>query len=810
MLIEGYLFDVHPSSCSTHMIAWILDAHGSAHRCPCPWRPTLQVSGQYRDLKNLELWLEQPEIQTKYSICSTRYIKARLDLEEYEIHKVLEIEVSSGRILKHLGQHIEHKGDFTKFTLYSLDANLVQRFLNESQVSLFERVIWRCDSNRLSRAEHTSRLKLRAIELAVIFDTATGFRTLSTPIASVEFRPLEYERELIESAVSTIITVDFTHSSSLEEALLSVQKQLRRIDPDIVCTRSGDKIEFPALLNAAQSVGIDLYFGRDDSPLVALSQARTVWSYGQALRKNAYHPLRGRIHLDISSSFIVREGGISGLIELARLSNQSAQDISRLSPGSVISAIQIRTAMDDGVLVPWKKNRPEDTKTALELLHSDRGGLYLDSTPGCFSNVIELDYASLFPSIIATRNISSETLNCPCCVPLLRNEHTLFLPLDVQEASDEMSRRNVEHRFGSGLFPQSNEFALRVPGLNLHTCGRRQGFLGRVVGPIIQRRRELKRLRVFKKDRYDLQQNALKWLLVTCFGYTGYRNARFGRIEAHEAICAWAREILLFTIEEAQNAGWEVLHAVVDSVWIRDVQGRSRDEQLQAAYNFASDISQKVGIPLEFEDMYRCIAFVPSRVHKSGTLTKYWGWNGSDFKIRGIELRQHSTCKWTSTLQSKGLALLVEHLEAGEHLPSYRQQREVHALFHTEYDAILNSKVDLNAFVVSRRITKTRQQRTVMNLTHAALLRAEKYGMEIPAGGRIHFVVIDQRDEAPIHRIILQEELSSETRGTVDAAFYIQDANRALWSILSPFGWSEGKIERKNIQCSLNDFVHSI
>lgn len=792
------------------MIAWILDDCGSAHRCPCPWMPTLQVSGKSKDLEHLELWLEQPEIQTKYGIRSIHYIKARLDLEEYEIHRVLEVEVSSGRMLKPLGQHIEHKGDFTRFTLYSLDANVVQRFLNASQVSLFERVLWKSEPMHLSKVEQPSSLKLRGIEFAVIFDTTHGFRTLSTPIASVEFRPLEHEKGLIESAVKSTIVVNFSHFPSLKEALLCMQKQLRRIDPDIVCTCSGDTIEFPALLNAAQSVGLTLHFSRDDSPLVALSQARTVWSYGQALRKNAYHPLRGRFHLDISSSFIVREGGISGLLELSRLSNQSAQDISRLSPGSVISAIQIRTAMDDGVLVPWKKNRPEDTKTALELLHSDRGGLYLDSTPGCFSNVIELDYASLFPSIIATRNISSETLNCPCCVPIVRNEHTLFLPLDVQEASDEMNRRNIEHRFGSGLFPQSNKFALPVPGLNLHTCGRRQGFLGRVVGPIIQRRRELKRLRVSKKDRYDLQQNALKWLLVTCFGYTGYRNARFGRIEAHEAICAWAREILLFTIEEAQNAGWEVLHAVVDSVWIRDVQGRSRDEQLQAAYKFASDITQQVGIPLEFEDMYRCIAFVPSRVHKSGTLTKYWGWNGDDFKIRGIELRQHSTCKWTSSLQSKGLGLLVKHLQEGQHLPSYKQQREVHALFHTEYDRILNSDVDLNAFIVSRRISKTRQQRTVMNLTHAALLRAEKYGMEIPVGGRIHFVVIDQNDEIPIQRIVLQEELSRETIGRVDAAFYIQDGNRALWSILSPFGWREGKIEKSNIQCNLNDFVHSI
>ena len=61
-----------------------------------------------------------------------------------------------------------------------------------------------------------------------------------------------------------------------------------------------------------------------------------------------------------------------------------------------------------------EKNRPEDTKTAWELMMTDRGGLYLDSKPGVYKDVIELDFASLFPSIIATRNISPETLNCAC------------------------------------------------------------------------------------------------------------------------------------------------------------------------------------------------------------------------------------------------------------------------------------------------------------------------------------------------------------------------------------------------------------
>ena len=36
----------------------------------------------------------------------------------------------------------------------------------------------------------------------------------------------------------------------------------------------------------------------------------------------------------------------------------------------------------------------------------------------------------------------------------------------------------------------------------------------------------------------------------------------------------------------AQERGWEVLHAIVDSIWIRDREGRSLEEQHQSAMDF--------------------------------------------------------------------------------------------------------------------------------------------------------------------------------------------------------------------------------
>jgi DNA polymerase-2 len=72
-----------------------------------------------------------------------------------------------------------------------------------------------------------------------------------------------------------------------------------------------------------------------------------------------------------------------------------------------------------------------------------------------------------------------------------------------------------------------------------------------------------------RAQEYEMKQNILKWLLVTSFGYMGLNKARFGRIECHESITAYGREILLRTIELADDMGFEILHGIVDSLWVR-------------------------------------------------------------------------------------------------------------------------------------------------------------------------------------------------------------------------------------------------
>ncbi|VVB63000.1 Uncharacterised protein [uncultured archaeon] len=78
---------------------------------------------------------------------------------------------------------------------------------------------------------------------------------------------------------------------------------------------------------------------------------------------------------------------------------------------------------------------------------------------------------------------------------------------------------------------------------------------------------ETKRLKKINKD-YASIDSVLKWILVTCFGYTGYRNAKFGQIQVHERITETSRELLTQIKEMAENIGYGVLHGIVDCLLV--------------------------------------------------------------------------------------------------------------------------------------------------------------------------------------------------------------------------------------------------
>jgi DNA polymerase II len=208
-----------------------------------------------------------------------------------------------------------------------------------------------------------------------------------------------------------------------ESFLREFQRLVDDADPDLLVTEYGDDFILPRMLALAARFRAPFALGRrprrlgaGDASVIRRDRARSYLSYGRVVHRAAAHILSGRWHVDARNSFLYAETGLPGLVELARLSGIPLQRLARSSPGTAISAMQVAAALAKGILVPYKKREPEAFKSGLDLVAADKGGLTYLPRPGLHENVGELDFASMYPALMARRNISPETIDCRCCV----------------------------------------------------------------------------------------------------------------------------------------------------------------------------------------------------------------------------------------------------------------------------------------------------------------------------------------------------------------------------------------------------------
>lgn len=494
-----------------------------------------------------------------------------------------------------------------------------------------------------------------------------------------------------------------------QPAVASFARLLERSDPDLIVSEWGDSTILPGLLRQAERDRIALPLNRDAAP-VQHSRARSYMSYGRILFKGSTTTLFGRLHVDTQNSFIADKCDLAGLWELARVTKLPVQYAARTTTGTGISYMQMELAWHDGVLIPEQKAEPEDLKSPDELLTADRGGLVFLPKLGLFTNVAELDFVSEYPSIMARFNISPETVNCPCC-------------------------------------PQ----APSLPELGYHVCQCRRGITSRVVERLIAKRQQWKLLQrtapAEQARSYQVRRDALKWLLVCCFGYTGYKNARFGKIEAHEAINAMARETLLRAKEAAESRGFDLLHALVDSLYVRR-EGATRTEYEQ----LAAEIQRLTDLPIAVEALYRYVIFLPSRQFDDVPVPNRFFAVAEDgqLKVRGLECRRHDTPPLVARMQREVLAILAAaHDEA-----TYQQKLlEARKVADRYLEKLREGEVAIQDLAISRRIT--RAPRDYQKPSHAAIAAQQLFGSGVPLrpGETVEYVITNAEARLPNDRV---------------------------------------------------------
>ena len=400
--------------------------------------------------------------------------------------------------------------------------------------------------------------------------------------------------------------------------------------------------------------------------------------------------------------------------------------MARTSPGTAITSMQLDRAFQEGILIPWRKGEPERFKTAWDLLVADKGGLVFQPKLGIFEDVAEIDFASMYPTIMAIHNISPETVFCRCC-----ENH-------------------------------------KVPEAGYTLCEKREGIVPRTLRPILKRRAWLKKMArqtdgewgmangerkeeanrraghracleggKDKREIYDRKQTALKWMLVTCFGYLGYRNARFGRIEAHEAVTAFGREKLLQAKELCEEEGFELLHAITDSLWIR--KKFLREEEV---LELCRKISQTTGITMSLEGVYRWMTFLPSKGNpESPVANRYFGlFENGKIKARGLAFRRGDMPPFIQEAQIRMLEILAKAKNKDDYQSKVPKILEL----LLEYSLTLKEgQVKAEELTIGKRISQEPNEYKVDSLTALAAQQLEDFGIPIHPGEKVRYVIKD-------------------------------------------------------------------
>ncbi|WP_312909188.1 DNA polymerase domain-containing protein [Natronosalvus caseinilyticus] len=639
--------------------------------------------------------------------------------------------------------------------------------------------------------EHHAPGTLRLFDV----DLTPGFRyCLDEEIDPAPSRPLRTleitvdDRALASGDLSSLEIDGESVTGDPADVLWSLGRRLERRDPDVLVVSHGDLV--PAVERAAAAAGLEgVHLGRLPG-WTKLAGESTYASYGQVGHSPARYRVPGRAIVDRSNSFLWHQSGLAGLEYLVQRSRKPLQEASWASIGSVLTAIQIREARAWGVPAPLNKWDPEVFKDVSTLHAADRGGFTFAPEVGLHEDVHELDFASLYPRIICRHNVSPETVGC------------------------QGGCRDIRPTLGTGREDGS------VPELEYDVCAT-DGFLPAVLRPLLDRRAACKRrLRDDPGEdeaaRLRAESGAIKWVLVSCFGYQGYRNAKFGRIECHEAINAHAREIALRAKERLEDAGWRIVHGIVDSLWVTP-----RVDEPDPLEGVIAEISRDAGIDIEHDGRYEWVCFVPLRESSggegerrsesgiattavsagagAGALTKYVGKRTTgEFKVRGLECRQRHTPAFVADCQREFLEVLDET----------RDPAAVCDHLARRLGDLRRGAVDRDDLVITKRVSRPLEAYSQETHVVGALRRYERHDVPRRPGQAVEYVVVDDGATRTEERVRLafenadagREHTVSDSDGKqrdrYDVDYYATLLLRAAESVTAALGWDRSRIRR--------------
>lgn len=719
----GWLLDVYADA-EDGLVFWLLTEDDQRLRLRMNFPVTLYAAGEFGVLRQAWNYLKDKDVKLE------RTTRRDLFLGERD---VMAITLSRPSLLPALFADLSRQ--FPSLDYYDADIPLSLRFIAQTNAHLLGRCRVVLDGDTVQAIQP--------------IDSPWEVRPAPLPLRILTLSP-DVNPAIRKPKYLHVQTKQTKYKLSLEPIrafLISLKADLQRFDPDLILTDYGDTWLFPQLEAWAKECGIEFNPNRDESKDVLKRRADSYFAYGQVVYRGAQAHLFGRWHIDCRNAMSWGEYGLEGAMEQARVTGLGVQEMARKSPGAGITAMQMLTALRNNIMVPVQKQQVEGTKTLIELIRADHGGLIYQPLIGVHGHVAQIDFSSMYPAIMVKHNISPETIG--------------RVAEGVHLHCTECSAVQVSRPVGKVDAPE--------------------GLIPKTLRPLVEKRLALKNLlleldlRDCRAETLKSRAAALKWLLVVCFGYLGYKNARFGKIESHEAVTAVSRELMLQAKEVAEDLGFTVLHMYVDCLFVQQ-------EGYESPRDFTplmEAIVTKTGIPIALEGVFKWVAFLSSKRDKRVPVpNQYFGaFLDGSLKYRGIELRRRDTTTWVRKIQLDVLNILAQ-ANSSEELAGYVPT--VMAYIERKKRDLRAGRVPLEELIVRQKLSRVLDGYKSPSPAARAASQLQAIGREIAPGQSIEFLFT--RDG--VHAWELGETLDVRR---VDVQRYCALLDRAVQTVLDPF-----------------------
>lgn len=372
------------------------------------------------------------------------------------------------------------------------------------------------------------------------------------------------------------------------------------------------------------------------------------------------------------------------------------------------------------------------------------GGLVLEPRRGFYDRyVLQLDFNSLYPSIIQEFNICFTTLN-----------------LTDQRNSQADGNDNIDGPQQDFEMNRSTHDGNNVASLALPDSGILEGVLPRVLRRLVEQRRQVKKLlkdelqrtgrETLRAKQLNTRQLAIKLTANSLYGCLGFEGSRFFARPLAEMVTAQGRSTLQRTVDLARDSfNAQVIYGDTDSLF---VYTGLEDINLvrKLGMELKRDVNKKYKtLEIEIDAIYRKMLLLKKKKYAALKVVDPTNPEKVEREVKGLDLVRHDWCD-------------LSH-EASEHfLTQIFQGRS-----STVDDAVGNvltylsdlatkvktkSGISLSKYIITRALTKKPQDYPDgSSLPHVVVANRmiSEHGRHIKPGDYIKYVICSQGNNDP-------------------------------------------------------------